>query len=49
MKNINLTIGHVTKETLINLLNDHNIKINPLGEKLLRSKLFQVNKERKHN
>ena len=47
MKNIKLTIGHVTKETLINLLNDHSIKINPLGEKLLRSKLFQVNKEKK--
>ena len=48
MKNINLTIGQVTKETLINSLNEHNIRINPLGEKLLKSKLIQVSNEKKN-
>lgn len=48
MKNINISIGGVTKESLFQRLNEHDIMINPLGEKLLRSELFQVSTERQH-
>lgn len=46
MKNIKLNFGGITKESLIRLLNECDIMINPLGEKLLRCKLFQVSIER---
>jgi len=46
MKQIKITIGGISKEELISLLKEKNILINPLGEKLLESDLFQVTKER---
>lgn len=46
MKQIKITIGGISKEELISLMKEKNILINPLGEKLLESDLFQVTKER---
>lgn len=40
MKNIKLNFGGITKESLIRLLNECDIMINPLGEKLLKMQII---------
>lgn len=47
MKKLELSLGGITKESLMQLLEKNNIMLNPLGEKLLQSELFQVSKEKR--
>ncbi|MGX7162929.1 hypothetical protein [Enterococcus massiliensis] len=45
MKALKVTIGGITKEDLLQQLKERHILINPIGEKLLNSDLFEVTKE----
>ncbi len=42
MKSIELVVGGLTKEKLLDLLEKQAIHVNPLGEQLLQSDLFHV-------
>lgn len=48
MKNIELTIGGISKECLLQILKANNIQINILGERLLTNHLFQVTNEKQN-
>lgn len=47
MREVELTVGELSKEELVHSLKEMNILINPLGKQLLESELFEVTKERK--
>lgn len=47
MREIELTIGGLSKEELMHSFKKMNILMNPLGKQLLESELFKVSKDRK--